>query len=129
MMSIRVLLADDHVLMHRGMRAWLQSIPQVEVVGEASDGHEALHLMAKVQPDVVLMDIGMPRLNGLEATLQVTKEFPQVRVLPVPEVGWSDWGSEERILMSLVRIGKLKECLARLHARRSDEENTIALLR
>jgi DNA-binding NarL/FixJ family response regulator len=81
MTSIRILLADDHVLMRRGMRAWLQSMPQVEVVGEASDGREALHLIAKVQPDVVLMDIGMPRLNGLEVTLQVTKEFPQVRVL------------------------------------------------
>lgn len=52
-----------------------------------------------------------------------------LRVLPVPEVGWSDWGSEERILAALVRIGKLGECLARLHARRGDEENTIALLR
>jgi DNA-binding NarL/FixJ family response regulator len=81
MTSIRILLADDHVLMRRGMRAWLQSMPQVEVVGEASDGREALHLIAKVQPDVVLMDIGMPSLNGLEVTLQVTKEFPQVRVL------------------------------------------------
>jgi len=81
MTSIRILLADDHVLMRRGMRAWLQSMPQVEVVGEASDGREALHLIAKVQPDVVLMDIGMPSLNGLEVTLQVTKEFPQVHVL------------------------------------------------
>jgi DNA-binding NarL/FixJ family response regulator len=81
MTSIRILLADDHVLIRRGMRAWLQSMPQVEVVGEASDGREALHLIAKVQPDVVLMDIGMPSLNGLEVTLQVTKEFPQVRVL------------------------------------------------
>ena len=54
---------------------------------------------------------------------------PWLRVLQVPEVGWSDWGSEERILMSLVRIGKLEECLARLHARRGDEEHPIALLR
>ena len=51
-----------------------------------------------------------------------------LRVLPVPEVGWSDWGSEERILASLLRVGKLKECLARLHARRGDEEHTIARL-
>lgn len=81
MTAIRVLLADDHVLMRTGMRSWLQSLAEVEVVGEASDGREALRLIAKVQPDVVLMDIGMPGLNGLEATLQVTKEFPRVHVL------------------------------------------------
>lgn len=81
MMPIRVLLADDHVLMRTGMRAWLQSMSGVEVVGEASDGREALRLIAKVQPDVVLMDIGMQGLNGLEATLQVTKDFPRVHVL------------------------------------------------
>lgn len=81
MTPIRVLLADDHVLMRTGMRAWLQSMAGVEVVGEASDGREALQLIAKVQPTVVLMDIGMPGLNGLDVTLQATKEFPHVRVL------------------------------------------------
>jgi DNA-binding NarL/FixJ family response regulator len=81
MTPIRVLLADDHVLMRTGMRAWLRSMARMEVVGETSDGREALRLIAKVQPQVVLMDIGMPGLNGLEATLQVTKDFPRVRVL------------------------------------------------
>lgn len=81
MTPIRVLLADDHVLMRTGMRAWLQSMSGVEVVGEASDGREVLLLIAKVQPNVVLMDVGMPGLNGLDATVQVTRDFPQVRVL------------------------------------------------
>jgi PAS domain S-box-containing protein len=81
MTPIRVLLADDHVLMRTGMRSWLQSMSGVEVVGEASDGREALHLIAKVQPDVVLMDVGRRGLYGLEATLRVTKDFPRVHVL------------------------------------------------
>src|ERR1700704_2199793 len=81
MTPIRVLLADDHVLMRTGMRTWLQSMSGVEVVGEASNGREVLPLIAKVQPHVVLMDVGMPGLNGLDATVQVTKDFPQVHVL------------------------------------------------
>lgn len=99
MTRMRILLADDHILMRTGMRSWLQSIPEVEVVGEASDGREALRLIAKVRPDVVLMDVGMPGLNGLDATAQVTKDFPQVHVLIL-----SMHANEEYVVQAL-RVG------------------------
>jgi DNA-binding NarL/FixJ family response regulator len=81
MKPIRVLLADDHALVRAGIRALLQNIDGIEVVAEADDGREALRLIGINQPDVVLMDISMPGLNGLEAAAQLAREFPQVRVI------------------------------------------------
>jgi DNA-binding NarL/FixJ family response regulator len=78
---IRVLLADDHELVRAGFRALLDSLSEVEVVAEVEDGREALRLIAVHQPDVVLMDITMPGLNGLEATSRIVKEFPRTRVI------------------------------------------------
>jgi DNA-binding NarL/FixJ family response regulator len=78
--STRVLLADDHALVRTGFRALLRELG-IEVVAEASDGNEALRLIELHMPDVVLMDIGMPGLNGLEATAIVTQAFPKVRVI------------------------------------------------
>ena len=76
-----VLIADDHALVRAGIRALLERIPNTEVVAEASDGREAMELIAKRQPDIVLMDIAMPGLNGLEATRQIVKLWPGVRVI------------------------------------------------
>jgi DNA-binding NarL/FixJ family response regulator len=78
---IRVMLADDHTLVRAGIRALLEKLPGVEVVGEAGDGREVLKLVKLHQPDVVLMDISMPGLNGLETALRMAKEFPDVRVI------------------------------------------------
>ena len=78
---IRVMLADDHTLVRAGIRALLEKLPGVEVVGEAGDGREVLNLVKLHQPDVVLMDISMPGLNGLEAALRMAKEYPGVRVI------------------------------------------------
>jgi DNA-binding NarL/FixJ family response regulator len=78
---IRVMLADDHTLVRAGIRALLEKLPGVEVVGEAGDGREVLNLVKLHQPDVVLMDISMPGLNGLEAAVRMAKEFPDVRIL------------------------------------------------
>ncbi len=79
--SIRVLLADDHTLVRAGIRALLEKLPGVEVVGEAGDGREVLNLVKTQEPDVVLMDITMPGLSGLEAAERLAKEFPDVRVI------------------------------------------------
>ena len=79
--SIRVVLADDHPIVRAGIRTELQKLPEVEIVGEASDGREALALVRLHQPDVVFMDISMRGLNGLEATARLAKEFPKVRVI------------------------------------------------
>ncbi len=81
MNSIRVLLADDHTLVRAGLRKLLESMPGIEVVGEASDGLELLELAEKLQPQVVLMDIAMPGLNGLEATGRIARAWPDIRVL------------------------------------------------
>ena len=78
---IRVILADDHTLVRAGIRALLEKLPGVEVVGEADDGREVLKLVKLHRPDVVLMDITMPGLNGLEAAARIAKEFPEVRVI------------------------------------------------
>ena len=79
--SIRVLLADDHTLVRAGIRALLEKLPGVEVAGEASDGREVIDLINAHQPDIVLMDISMPGLNGLQALARITRDFPHVRVI------------------------------------------------
>lgn len=77
---IRVLLADDHALVRAGIRFLLEMIPGVEVVGEAADGFEALELAKSKLPNLVLLDIDMPRLSGLEALPRIVKTFPQMKV-------------------------------------------------
>jgi DNA-binding NarL/FixJ family response regulator len=96
MTSIRVLLADDHTLVRAGIRALLQNLGGIQVVAEADDGREALRLIERLRPDVVLMDIAMPGLNGLEAAARATKEFPQVRVIIL-----SMHANEEYVLQAL----------------------------
>lgn len=77
----RILLVDDHTLFRAGIRALLETMSGVQVVAEAGDGRGALKLVETHQPHLVLMDIGMTGLNGLDATARISKEFPQVRVI------------------------------------------------
>jgi DNA-binding NarL/FixJ family response regulator len=81
MKPTRVLLADDHSLIRIGVRTLVEQLGGMEVVGEASDGRMALEMIKKHSPDLVLMDIGMAGMNGLEATARVTKDFPGVKVI------------------------------------------------
>ncbi len=81
MEPIRVLIADDHTLFRDGLRALLASIPDIEVVGEAANGKEALKLATELLPDVILMDIQMPDLNGIEATRQILRISPHVGII------------------------------------------------
>ncbi len=78
---IRILLADDHVEIRQGLRGLLSGFPDIEVVGEASNGREAIHLAAKLLPDVVIMDITMPGTNGLEATRVICADLPFIKVV------------------------------------------------
>jgi len=82
-MRTRIVLADDHALVRQGFRALLAAMPDVEVVGEAANGREALHLIRSLEPDVVLMDIAMPELNGLDATAHALRDQPQLKVIIV----------------------------------------------
>jgi two-component system response regulator NreC len=81
MRKTRVLLADDHQLMRSGVRLMLEREPDIAVVGEASDGREAVSLAKTLRPEVVVMDIGMPSLNGIEAALQMTQHNPELAVV------------------------------------------------
>lgn len=96
MTSIRIMLADDHTLVRAGFRALFQSIEGIDVIAEAGDGREALRLIAVHQPDVVLMDIAMSGLNGLEAAARIVQEFPHVRVIML-----SMHANEEYVLQAL----------------------------
>src|ERR1700736_6224104 len=78
MKTIRILLADDHTICRAGIRSLLQNLEAIEVVAEASNGREALALTAIHHPHVILMDVMMPELNGLEATARITKQFTDV---------------------------------------------------
>lgn len=81
MAKIRILLAEDHVIVREGTRELVQHEPDMEVVGEAGDGEEAIQLATKLRPDVVIMDIAMPKLNGIEATKQIKELYPATAVL------------------------------------------------
>jgi len=96
MTPVRVVLADDHTLVRAGIRGLVANLPDVEVVGEAGDGQEALRLAEALQPDVLLLDIGMPGLNGLEVAARLTKVDPTIRVIIL-----SMHISEEYVLQAL----------------------------
>jgi YesN/AraC family two-component response regulator len=103
MKPIKVLLADDHTIVRQGLRALLQTEPDIAVVGEAANGRQALDSARDLRPDVVIMDIAMPSLNGLEATRQMKKTSPNSRVIIL-----SSYASEEYV-EQLVEAGAGQE--------------------
>ncbi len=99
MKALRILLADDHALVRAGIRELVQKIPGIEVVGEASSGRQALEMIELLSPDLVLLDIGMKELNGLEVAARVARDFPAVKTLIL-----SMHNNEEYVLRAL-RVG------------------------
>lgn len=97
MSALRILLADDHTLVRAGMRALLGELPGIEVVAETGDGREALRLVREHKPDIALLDISMPGLNGLEVVGRITHDHPKTRVIIV-----SMHGDDESIRRALV---------------------------
>ena len=91
MKKIKVLIVDDHTLVRAGIRSLLALVEGIEVVGEASDGKEALVKVRQLVPDVVLMDLAMPVMGGLEATRRLRKEFPGVKVLALTQYDDSEY--------------------------------------
>jgi DNA-binding NarL/FixJ family response regulator len=99
MRPVRVLLADDHALLRAGIRALLEKMPGIEVIAEAANGRHALALMESQRPDVVLMDLAMPGLNGIEGTAQAARKWPNTPILIL-----SMYADEEHVLQAL-RVG------------------------
>lgn len=98
-MTIRVLLADDHALLRAGLRALIDAEPDMTVVGEAGDGAEAVRLAERLRPDVVVMDISMPVMDGLEATRRLGEALPATRVLVLT------MHAEEQYLLKVLEVG------------------------
>ena len=94
--ALRILVVDDHALVRAGLRRLIEEIDGVEVIGEASDANEALELVESSRPELIMMDIGMPNISGLQATTQIRARFPGVRVIIV-----SMYCSEEDVLQAL----------------------------
>jgi DNA-binding NarL/FixJ family response regulator len=108
--KIRVLIADDHGLMREGVKALLTATEDIDVVGEAEDGDEAVREARRLDPDVVLMDVAMPGLGGLEATLVIRKEKPDVKVLVLTQ--YDDREYVSRFLKAGVSGYVLKKAVA-----------------
>ncbi len=108
-MNIRIILADDHTILRNGIRSLLEKEEGIEVVGEAEDGREAVEMARKLQPDIVLMDISMPHLNGVEAARHITSTIPTCKVIALSMY------SGKKFVMEMLRAGAsgflVKDCI------------------
>ncbi|MCD6302422.1 MAG: response regulator transcription factor [Anaerolineae bacterium] len=107
-MITKIILADDHKIMREGLRTLLEKEPGIEVIGEAKTGREAVRLARELLPDVVIIDIGMPDLNGIEATRQILAKFPSIKVIAL------SMHSDKRFVTGMLSAGAsgylLKDC-------------------
>jgi len=108
-MAIRILLADGHGILREGIGALVENCNDMEVVGQADNGLTAVEMVCRLRPDIVLMDVTMPVLNGIEATRQIKSELPDVKVLALSE------HSEREFVLDMIKAGvsgyMLKECV------------------
>ncbi len=108
-MSIKVLLVDDHAIIREGLRSLLEKQPEMEVIADTDDGRKAIEFVRELLPNIVIMDITMPGLNGIEATRQIVAEFPDVKVIAL------SIHSKRRFVADMLSAGAtgyiLKECL------------------
>jgi two-component system response regulator NreC len=107
-MAIKVLIADDHQIMREGLRSMLEQEHDIKVVGEAEDGRATLNLARELTPDIIIMDVGMPDLNGIEATRQITAEIPGIKIVAL------SMHDDRRFVLNMLKAGAsgymLKDC-------------------
>lgn len=108
---IRVIIVDDHAVVRGGLRLFLKAFDDMELVGEADDGKEALRLCAEVRPDVVLMDLVMPEMNGVEATQVIQERYPQVQVIALTSF------PEEDLVLAALEAGAISYLLKNISSR------------
>lgn len=89
-MPISVVIADDHTIVRDGLRALLEVNPEIKVVGDAADGYQVVEKVKELQPDIVIMDISMPELNGIDATREILKSYPKVGIIILSMLGTAD---------------------------------------
>jgi DNA-binding NarL/FixJ family response regulator len=106
--KIKVLIADDHQIVRDGLRALLEKEADLQVIGEATDGRTVLRMIREQAPRVVIMDVAMPNSNGIEATIQIKKEFPEVKVIAL------SMHDDRRFVLSMIKAGAsgylIKDC-------------------
>lgn len=107
-MAIRIVIADDHQILRQGLRTLLEKEPDMEVVAEAEDGRKTVSLVKEVNPHVVIMDVNMPDLNGIEASRQILAEFPEVKIIAL------SMHADRRFVINMLKAGAqgylLKDC-------------------
>lgn len=107
-MGIRIILADDHTIVRHGLNKLVQQQQDMEVIAQAADGYSTVELTRELMPDMVIMDIGMPDLNGIDATSQIIREFPQVKVIGL------SMHSGKKFVIEMLKAGAsgylLKDC-------------------
>ncbi len=107
-MSVRIIIADDHTIVRHGLTKLLQQVTDVEVIAQAQNGHATLELARELSPDIIVMDVGMPDLNGIDATQQILRENPKIKVLAL------SMHSGRKFVMAMLKAGAsgylLKDC-------------------
>jgi len=107
-MTIRILIADDHQIVRQGLRTLLEKEPDMAVVAEADDGRATVRLVRDISPEVVIMDVAMPDLNGIEATRQIVAEFPKIKIIALSMY------ADQRFVLNMLKAGAsgylLKDC-------------------
>jgi DNA-binding NarL/FixJ family response regulator len=107
-MTTRIILADDHAILRQGLSKSFQNEKDMEIIAQAKDGHSTVELVRELSPDIVIMDIGMPDLNGIEATRQITKDFPRTKVIAL------SMHSSKNFIIEMFKAGAsgylLKDC-------------------